>query len=188
MAIPRNQRATALRGLDRQQAGQYVPNVGPYCQSVSLALVANQAKAIRFVAERTMTIKQIAFGLNVAASVNDNCDVGIFDSTLATLLGSSGSTAGLLNGAIGPQVASLATPVNIKQGVVYYAAFACGAIGGTAAQVFQTVVNAGSTARLFGATAGQVEQLVASSAFPLAAPLSVAGGVPTNAPILALLT
>lgn len=188
MAPPRNPTAYSLRGLDSQQAGQYVPSGAPFCASASTALVASRGYAIRFVAEKSMTFTQIAFFLTVAASANDNCDVGIFDSTLATLIGSAGSTAGKLNGSLGVTSVPLAgAGAKVRQGKVYYACFASGPQGGTAASVAMTSFGAGSNmARFFGVTAGLIDQTFNNAEFPLAAPFATGGAI-SSAPILALL-
>jgi len=184
MAIPRNPLATALRGLDRQQAGQYVPDGAPFGGITGIALTASRTYVVRFIAERSMTITKVVFVLTVAASANDNCDVGIFDSTLATKLGSSGSTAGKLNGSLGAVTVNLAAGVQIRQGKVYYAAFGSGPQGGTAASVVMTNLPTNAV-QMFGSTAGLTE-LTFQAAFPLAAPITPGGAI-GSCPVLALL-
>lgn len=187
MTIRPNPSAYALRGLDRQQAGMYAPNAAPWCASASVALVANRGYAVRFVAEKSITITQIGFVLSVAAGANDNCDVGIFDSAMATLIGSAGSTAGKLNGAPGPVSVPLAAGANIRQGKVYYACFSSGAQGGTAASVSMTSFLAlAQLGIMFGAGFPARELAFNAAEFPLAAPFTSAGNI-ANCPILALL-
>lgn len=150
--------------------GFYVPPQG-INQAAATPLTASRAYIARFVAPKTMTITKIAFQLTNAAGSNDNCDVGIFDASLTTLLGSSGSTAGKLNAAPGPQTVNLTGSVPLVAGTVYYAAFAMGTIGTTAAQIAFTTGSIAAPV-LFGATAGNIAQAVQSSAFPLAAPFT----------------
>lgn len=186
--VPRNQQANPLRGIDRQQAGMYAPQGAPFIATAAQALTASRGYIIRFVTERRMTITKMAFLLTVAAGSNDNCDVGIFDSTLTQLLASAGSTPGKLNAAV-PSIQSLnlVTPLALRQGKVYYAAFAAGPVGTTPASVGMTSISAGAALGImFGATAGLIEQTFQNAAFPLAAPFTSGGGIGA-CPVLALL-
>lgn len=187
MAIRRNATAIALRGLDRQQAGMYVPGDVPWIQTASVALTASRMHVVRFIAASTMTISKISFLLTVAAGANDNCDVGVFSSDGVTLLGSAGSTAGKLNASPNTvQTCNMQSNFTVRQGKVYYGAFSSGTQGGTAASVAMTSMAAGSSlCAMFGSTVGIIEQSFQASVFPIAAPLTVGGGI-TNCPVLIL--
>lgn len=179
-------RVTPAPPTDAQQAGLYAPGPGPSAVA-AVALVASRSYVVRFVATRPMTITKIAFELTTAAGANDSCDVGIFNSGLTTLLASAGSTAGKLNATAGVQSVSLSAPYTLSQGQVYYAAFACSAFGGSAAQLGMVSLGAtaAATSSLFGLAAGTADIAVQASAFPLAAPLTPAATL--ACPVLALL-
>lgn len=156
------------------------PSAGAF--GVANAVTASRAYIVRFLSPANVAITKIAFQTTVAAGSNDNCDVGIFNSTLTTLLGSAGSTAGKLNAVAGVQTCNLTATVQLQIGVVYYAAFACGPIGTSAASLLMTQ----SAQVLMGATAPNIGQSFQAGAFPLTAPFTV-GGLITSCPILALL-
>lgn len=171
--------------VDEEFAGIRVPLLG-YVLSGGSAVAASRIYARRFVAYKTITITKIQFELAVAAGSNDNCDVGIYSADWQTLLGSAGSTPGKLNAAAPSlQTLNLLNPVNLQAGVVYYAAFAAGPIGTTAASVSMVGLPNVQAADPFGAGAGQREHTF-QGAFPLAAPHVSAGGL-TNVPVLMLL-
>jgi hypothetical protein len=110
---------------------------------------------MRFVPKRDMTIVTIAFATSVAAGSNDACDVGILDSS-GTKIVSSGATTGKLNATAGVQSIGISsTP--LKAGTVYYAAFAYGAIGSTAAQLASKLFGTGAGGGLFEATPGTID-------------------------------
>lgn len=179
-------RITPALPTDAQQAGLYAPGPGPSPVG-AVALIASRTYIVRFVATRPMTITKIAFALSTAAGANDSCDVGIFNSGLTTLLASAGSTAGKLNATAGVQSVSLTAPYTVSQGTVYYAAFACSAFGGSAAQL--AMINLGvtstATSNLFGLAANTLDIAVQASAFPLAAPVTPVATL--ACPVLALL-
>ena len=173
-------------GTNYAQGGQYAPNIGPFCSNSAVALTASRLYLVRFVAHKTQNISKIAFFVTTAAGANDNCDVGIFNSAGTTLLASAGSTAGKLNQSPGPQTVTFTAPTAIRAGTVYYAAFACGTFGGTAAQLAMTNLASGANLGiLFGSTVGLIEQTFQASAFPITAPATTAGAV-TSAPIMSL--
>ena len=175
---------SALNPSEQNFAGQLVP--GSLIGSAAVAIVASRAYVVRYVATKTRAITKINFPLAVAAASNDNCDVGIFDSTLTTLLGSAGSTAGKLN-ASAPSVQQLTLTGTVNQvaGTAYYAAFAAGTFGGSAAQLVGTNNGSAIVSQLFGSTAGTQTLGFQASAFPLAAPFTHGGAI-GNCPILAL--
>jgi hypothetical protein len=175
----------AAVGIDSLQSGLWVPAGAPYVSQLNLTVVATRSYLTRFVCPRAMTISKIGFALSVSATANDSCDAGIYSADGTVLLGSAGATAGKLNVGIGVQVLNLQAPISLAPNTVYYAAFAQGAIGGTAAQVI-AASGGGGTVFAFGTGLGVCEQLYLS-AFPL--PGSAAGALPvTPAPILGLQT
>lgn len=163
--------------------GIIVPPSGATANS-SIALTASRAYVCRFVAPKPLVVTKIAFTTTVAAGSNDNCDVGIFDSTLTTLLGSSGSTAGKMNAVAGVQTVNLLASVTLVPGTVYYAAFAYGTVGTTAASMCMTAIQ-GNSANLMGSAAPNLAVGFQNTAFPLAGPFGA--GPISNAAVLGLL-
>jgi hypothetical protein len=136
------------------------------------------------VAPRNALILNVGFCVSTAAGSDDPCDVGIYDAA-GNRLGSSGSTAGKLN-SLGNKTIALQAPVQLVKGQVYYAAFACGAIGSTAASLVMTSMGGSSTIfGLFGNFLPQIEQSF-QGIFPLPNPATLAGAI-TSAPIVALM-
>ena len=176
----------AAPGIDSKQAGLWVPPGAPYVATgAGPALTANRGLATRFVCPRSMTITKVSFFVITAATADDPCDVGIYDAN-GVRLSSSGSKSGLLN-STGAKQAALAAPVALIQGQVYYAAFACGAVGGTAANVQSSGVTGSSyLASMFGTTPPFLEWMFNSSYFPLPANFANAGNI-NQVPIYALL-
>lgn len=163
--------------------GILVPPASVY-SSAGVAVTASSSYGVRFLCPVNLTITKIAFVLTVAAGSNDNCDVGIFNAAGTTLLVSAGSTAGKLNAAA-PSVQSVTvTATALAAGTVYYAAFASGPIGTTAASMVMTASGNAIAGQIMG-TAGGLMVLVKQAVFPLASPLSFGGT--SNAPMLALL-
>lgn len=153
-------------------------------EAVPLVATASRAYIVRFVAPAALVVTKIAFSLVVAAGSNDNCDVGIFNAAGTTLLGSAGSTAGKLNaGANTIQTLNLLASVALVANTVYYAAFAYGTVGTTAAQVAMTSCYVSA---LMGSALPNLIQTYQDAAFPLAAPFTAAGRN-NNVPVLGLL-
>jgi hypothetical protein len=131
-----------------------------------------------------MRITKIAFIVETAASVNDSCDVGIYDTTGARLA-SKGTTAGLLN-STGAKTVTLASPLVLKPGVAVYVAHSCGAIGGTGAVLTSRSVRTSGLSDLFGATLGTVEMGYYGSSHPLPSTLGTTPTANNSAPLLAI--
>jgi hypothetical protein len=113
------------------QAGVYAPSVAG--GSPIITPIANFLYFGRFVAPKAMTAKSIRFGLMTSASINDSCAVALYDST-GTQIATSGTIAGKLNAAPGPQ--SITVPdTALTAGSIYYAALWFSTIGGTAATI-----------------------------------------------------
>jgi len=170
-------------GVDHGQPGFYAPALGPFAAQGSGGLLANRGYLIRVVCPKGQTISKIGFVVTTAASVDDACDVGIYDSG-GNRLGSAGSTSGRLN-STGAKTVNLTAPVALTQGTVYYAAFAYGAVGGTVASLVVTSVANSLLFQMFGGGAPAMEQSFNNAAFPLPAVFGTSGGI-TSAPILAL--
>jgi hypothetical protein len=146
----------------------------------TLALTANRAYYLRVVPSRSMAITKVAFNVTSASGTDDPCDVGIYDSTLATKIVSAGATTGKLNGAGGIQTINITA--NLAAGNVYYVAFAAN----STATLNSVLINANNTAGLFGTSAPQAEMLFLNTAYPLAAGPITPGGVIGNAPMIVL--
>jgi hypothetical protein len=158
-----------MSGIDSLQNGLWVPPGAPYCAQVSGQASANQARVVRFVCPRSMTITKMAFFVNTAASVDDSCDVGIYDAAGATInrLGSSGSVSGQLT-TTGQKTITLTAGVALSQNQVYYAAFAYGAVGGTGAYFQVSPLNTNLILfTMFGTGSPQLEAGTVNSSFPL---------------------
>lgn len=160
--------------------------VPPYPSAGTAVAAASRLYAIRFIALESITVTKMAVVTTVAATNNDNCDVGIFSGDGVTLLGSAGSTAGKMNATAGVQTLNLTGSVALTAGTKYYAAFAYGTVGGTAATLAVNFLP-GSLATIMGTAVPTLIQSFQAAAFPIAAPatLSVAGI--SGAPVLALL-
>jgi hypothetical protein len=175
-----------MSGVDSKQAGLWVPPGAPFVYQASVGVTANRGYVVRFPAPRSMSITKIAFFVVTAASLDDPCDVAIYDSASPlNRLGSSGSVSGLLN-STGLKQPALSAPVALVAGQIYYAAFGAGPIGGTAAQLQMTMAANSIIFQLFGASAPLIEQSWAAAGFPLPATFGTQGVI-TSAPILALL-
>lgn len=157
----------AIVDRDLGQAGILAPSVSGGSVATG-ALTANRALFCRFVPSRAMTITKMAFVVQTAALSNDNCDVGIYAANGATLLKSSGSTAGKLN-ALGTQTLTLSSSLALTAGTVYYAAFAYGTVGSTAAQLAGPWgASTTSLDSVFGESAPQKIGAFMNTNFPLA--------------------
>src|SRR5580765_8003972 len=116
-------------GVDSGQLGFYAPALAPFANQATVAM-SNRAFFWRVVCPLSQTISKIGFSVVNAASVDDQCDVGIYNAACSQLLGSSGATSGKLT-TTGAKTDPLLTPVALVAGQVYYAALSFGVIGGT---------------------------------------------------------
>ncbi len=135
--------------------------------TIAAVMTANRAYYLRFVPKRNRLVRAISFILQVAASVNDEVCVGIYDASM-NRIATSGAVTGKLNAGGVPvrQEVTLTSPVLLEAGNVYYAALSQGTIGGTAAQVL--LVSTGSAgSSLRGATWGLAEVMIQGTAHPL---------------------
>jgi len=188
-ALGRNkiQASTAVaQGYDAAFPGIEVPASQPLGAGAVAALVANRVHLARFVAPKSQPITKVAFGVGVAATFDDPIDIGIYTSDQApyTLLGRTGPTTGLLL-ATGRRQASLLAPVNLIGGVVYYAAFAHGPIGGTAASICVCTIRP-EIQVLFSPAPAAIEIGFNNAGYPLPSTLSFGGGI-TSVPVVALI-
>lgn len=185
VSVPPTSGGSGAPGVDVGQAGFYIPTLGPFAFQASNFLVANRGYFCRFACPKTLTVSKLSFVVNAAATADDPCDVGIFNQAGTVLLGSSGSASGRLN-STGVKQVNLQAPVSLVAGQVYYAAFAYGPVGGTAAQIITTNAMLNSFTGMFGPGQGTAEGEFASNAFPLVAPI-VPGGPYATIPIMALM-
>jgi hypothetical protein len=168
---------TVGQGYDAGQLGVYAPFGGAMgTPQANQLLVASQARFSRFVMPRTMPISKLNFYVAAAATNDDPVDVGIYAASGPPLarLASSGSVGGKLT-AVGVQSVNLPAPIFLIAGQIYYAAFVCGPVGGTAAQVTMGSMITGALAGLPGAVVPTLEQGFTNGAFPLPASLSIGG-------------
>jgi hypothetical protein len=140
---------------DNGQSGMYgTPQGAPPNTTIALG-TANRIYVTRFVPSRNMTIVSGSFGVSAAASVDDQIDIGIYDSA-GNLIRAAGATAGKLN-TTGRKILTLSASAALTARTVYYSV-ACNALGGTAATVSGYGVSISATQDLFnaaeGATAG----------------------------------
>lgn len=168
--------STRVYDATRNQNGMWcVPNMGYVFGSVVAG--ASAYRLARFVPSRNMTIVKIGFATTLAATNNDNIDVGLYDS-VGNRLVSSGATAGKANATAGPQTISV-TSTQLAAGQVYYAGLAYGAVGGTAATLVTMTPNQNVLTTMFGAGAGALEisSAPAGATLPVSATFSNASSV-----------
>lgn len=115
---------------DLALGGVFAPS-GVSIPGGTVLATASRSYYARFVPTKTMAITKIKVFTSVAATNNDECDVGIFSSTGAKLV-TAGATAGKMNATAGVQSITV-TSTTVQAGTVYYAGFAYGTVGGTAA-------------------------------------------------------
>lgn len=178
-------------GVDSLQAGIWVPGIAPFgAMTTSLVVPNNASRGVRFACPRSQTITRMAFLLTVAASVNDNVDLGIISADGATLIGSSGPTLSKLNQTVTGggvwQTVNLTAGAPLVAGTVYYAVMATPAPGGTGASVLGTNFGTAAIAAAFGSTLGTLEQVHKTGGPPISVPFSGAIVV-IQAPVLVLL-
>lgn len=164
------------------------PGLGPS----TIALTANRGWLMRFVPPRDMKITTMRFAVTAAAGSDDQFDMGIYDAA-GNRLTSTGAISGARLTSIGPKTANI-SPTVCAAGTPYFAAWAAGAIGTTAAQLMgltgvsfafmglMTVLNNGvMDARTFGAMRDTI--------FPLPATTTLAGWALTGSahPVVALM-
>lgn len=171
------------RAFDRDngQVGLFAPNP-LYGGTTNVILTASTLYVARFMPSRPFNAALIAYVVTSFATTDDNVDVGIFDSTGQRLV-SSGATAGKLNTSNGVKTVSF-TATALKAGTVYYAALACGTVGGTAATLtHHTASTAGS--QFFGSSMPNISQgtYAANPTLPASVSISPTGG---NVPLLAV--
>lgn len=168
---------------DNGQAGIVAPTAPGWFANAA-AVVAARGYLARVVPSRDIVVTKIGFVVTVAASVDDPVDVGIYDSTLTTLLVSSGATLGKLN-AVGNSLVTVAT-TTLRAGTPYYAALSVGTVGGTAATIGLAGWGSTLNSRLFGATAGLTEADAKATVHPLPAAWGGISGVTPNGAMLVL--
>ena len=133
--------------------GVMIPNI-PAMGYIINTLLGSTLYFQRFRVRQRTLVTKIGFFVDTAATANDNVDVALADASYARL-SSSGATASKLNSQGGKTV-SLGTAVQLVPKTTYYAAIACGALGGTGAALAFSKISGGSGGGgdAFGSTAG----------------------------------
>lgn len=175
-------KVVSVNDRDHKQPGMYAVGALPATTNTKTA-VANQAELSRFVPSRAMTIATIAFVVETAASIDDAVDVGIYDAA-GNRLASSGAVLGQLN-SVGVKNIGLTGALTLAADTVYYAAWACGAIGGTAAVYAAISRQSSNVMTMFGGNMPQLEGALKAASHPLPATI-VAPTARFNQPLLAL--
>ncbi len=139
--------------IRRPQATERLPGIvtptGDVWSGVAALLAAGRILYGRFVVQQPFTMASVAWSVTSFATNDDACEVGIYDSTGARVA-TTGSTSGKLNATNGVKSISLA--YTFAPGV-YYSAFLCPTVGGTAATVVHGSLGALQACQLFGTTA-----------------------------------
>lgn len=159
--------ARALYGRNNGQVGIVTPT-GPVWAISTQALAANTARYGRFVPDEDILVGGISFVVTTIAGADDSVDVGIYNSSLSTVLKSSGATSGKLL-SLGVKNITFAAPVQLRGGTVYYSSLACGTLGAGAGTLAALSYSLANTGTIFGTAAGLAEAFAASTAYPLAA-------------------
>lgn len=178
--LPEYSRSRALPGYITPQTEA----MGQISQS-SIVGTANLAYLNRLVVSEPTAVIKIAFYVSVAATANDNIDLGIYNSA-GTLLSSQGSTAALVN-STGLKVVTLTTSVTLLPGQVYWIAFAYGTVGGTAATLQGVGMSTNNLLPLMG-TGNNLPCGSVAASFPLPASITVGQGALNGTPTLAART
>ncbi|MGC1177430.1 MAG: hypothetical protein WA843_05150, partial [Candidatus Saccharimonadales bacterium] len=133
------------------------------------SLAANTAYLVRFVPHKPIKISQIKYVVTTFATADDAVDVGIYNATLSSRLGSSGATTGQLNATNGIKTLNLTASVQLVPDTVYYIALSCGTVGGTAATITGIANSGGVTTpqQVTGTAPPAVDWTSATSSHPL---------------------
>lgn len=162
--------------------GVLAPQGTGFLGSGGSILVAGRAYYGRFVAPRSFTAKLIAFVTTVAATGNDECDVGLYDAT-GKRLSHSGAKASKLNATAGVQTIEI-PETSLVAGTVYYAAFSVVTpFGGTGATLVHATGGAGA-GDIFGTAVGTRLTGIQASAHPLPETATLSSG--QTVPLLAV--
>lgn len=108
-------------GIENGQPGLIAPTSRDYIK-IGSSNAAQRCTLARFVPSRDLAVTKMAYLISTAGGAGDNIDIGIYNSGLTTLLGSSGLVAPG-HSTLGLKLVSLTATVNLTAGTVYYAAF-----------------------------------------------------------------
>lgn len=138
------------------------------------AVQANRAAMVRIVPSRLMRIKSIRFVVTTAASVDDSCQAGIYDSEFKRLVASEVVT-GRLN-STGVKTVNIAETI-LEPNKTYFLVLSVGAIGGTAAVLVSVNNNSGFAGDIFASAGASFRMLpFANASHPLPeGPLAISG-------------
>jgi hypothetical protein len=136
-------------------------------------LGSNTTHGAWYRAPRDMYVAGIAWAMTAASGAStDPVDVGILDSTGATVLASSGSTQGKLN-STGRQTLNFASPVRLDGGTVYYPAISFGTVT-TSPAALTADFGSGFGVELGGTGVGKWWGIIKTSAAPPLASMAAA--------------
>ena len=162
----------------RGQTGAWaIPNDGYNFSGMSIngQVTSSQGTvwASRFVPTRNMTIVKIGFCMYLAATTNDQIDVGLYDATGARLV-HAGATSSVVNGSTGVKTVAVSS-TTLTAGTTYYAALWYGPTSGTPPSMVSITTGNNLVPQMFGAGAGALEL---TGMFE-----SVTGGLPSTLPM-----
>ena len=160
------------------QAGMYVPDV-PGSYAANAALTAGLTYYARFIAERDMTVAQMAFYVGAAGGSNA-VSVGIMAGTGERLTTSGAVTPG--TNSTGPKTIDVPDLV-LSRGSIYYSALSINTpmVGGAPG----VICSFASAPDLFGTSIG-LREIFFSSSHPIPATMVGVVGPTTAAPYMAL--
>lgn len=149
--------------------------------STTLAIVANRAYLTRFVPRQNFTITTVVNICTIVGVGTTPVDVGLY-AVNGNRLGSSGAIA-VDYSVLGTKVLTLTAPVPILRGVPYFAAYSCGALGGTPSLAGVNFTDTTDTVRkLVSANLPDSLWILKSAAHPLPATITAndvsSGGLP----------
>lgn len=150
-------------GKDQGHAGLLATpsHVGWYANAAALntnsSYYIGKSLACRFIPTRSFTATRMSFHVGTSGADDSIC-MGIYNSTLATRLATTGATSGVLN-STGVKDVNLTSSLELIAGSVYYAAWLT-AEGATGSAVCSWVAMVGIGSHImFGSAAPEIETL-----------------------------
>lgn len=135
-------------------AGLIVPTARGW-NAATVVASADICRSVRFRPHRALTVASMSFVVTSAATNNDNVQVGIYDSTGATLLASSSVTAGGTT-STGRKTVNLTANYTVLPNTTYYATLAYDYVSGTGATVGSVALTSTFNAIIAGSGAGSI--------------------------------
>lgn len=170
-----------ITGAAETSVAETAPSDDPAVwQNSARSGTANRAFFGRYIPRRTFTSVTAVFFTTVAASIDDPCEISVWDAPATTRLATTGELTGRLN-STGRKTAALA--YTFRKGTVYYVAFGFGTIGGTVPSVAARTVQDTAVLNLLGASppdqlGGYVDTFYPAPATRAAGALSLLGVCP----------